>query len=342
MKIAYRKVRLSKQNKQRLSLVNSIIEEYKAIDLVLTLRQLYYQLVSKDIIPNSDKEYKKLGNLIKEGRMGGIVDWNAIEDRLRVPKSAPGWESPKEILKAASNQFRLNRDEDQPQIEVWVEKDALSSIVNRAVNKYNIASMVNRGYSSASAMHDAFMRFNRRLTDMEPVTILYLGDHDPSGLDMVRDIKTRLIEFAIGDNYISRYGLSNYLESTGISEDDFFDEDRNLSEEDLSIVNSFENKVLAMALIKTIRVEPIALTMDQINTYNPPPNPAKLTDVRSRWYVENYGYKSWEVDALKPEVLIELITSKIESYIDMDKFNDVLKKEKEYKNKLNEFIENFD
>src|SRR5690349_5490766 len=91
MKIAFRDIRLSPDNKAKLARVNSIISEYRGQGLVLTLRQLYYQLVSRDVIPNNVKEYKKLGNLLREGRMSGVVDWSAIEDRLRKPKTPNQW-----------------------------------------------------------------------------------------------------------------------------------------------------------------------------------------------------------------------------------------------------------
>ena len=75
MKVAYRNIRLSKENKVRLAQINTIIDEYAADGYVLTLRQLYYQLVSRDIIPNQQKEYSKLSKILGEGRMAGIVDW---------------------------------------------------------------------------------------------------------------------------------------------------------------------------------------------------------------------------------------------------------------------------
>ena len=85
MKIYYRNAKLSAANKVRLDDINLIVVEYQNQGYKLTLRQLYYQLVSRDIIPNVLTEYAKLSKLLKEGRMAGIVDWSAIEDRLRVP-----------------------------------------------------------------------------------------------------------------------------------------------------------------------------------------------------------------------------------------------------------------
>src|SRR5688572_9787270 len=127
MKIRFRKVKLSQANKDRLDQINEIIEEYQEQGYVLTLRQLYYQLVSRDIIPNKQAEYSKLSTLLKEGRMGGIVDWDAIEDRLRKPDKPAEFNTPTEIVQAAHDQYRLPRMAKQKNyIEVWVEKDALS------------------------------------------------------------------------------------------------------------------------------------------------------------------------------------------------------------------------
>lgn len=264
------KLRLSKANKIMLETINDILEEYKNDGYVLTLRQLYYQLVSKDIIPNNDKEYAKLSNILKKGRMAGVVDWSAIEDRVRVPK-LPYWvKGVKEAIKDTIEQYRINRmDGQERKIEIWVEKDALSNVLYRVSSKYHIRLMVNRGYSSVSAMYDAYNRLN------SGDVILYFGDHDPSGMDMIRDVKERLAEFGID-----------------------------------------------------VDVRPIALTMEQIRKFNPPPNPAKITDPRAKWYIEKYGKTSWELDALPPRELIRLAENAVEEIIDIDTYNKMLEEEK--------------
>lgn len=282
-KIKFRDVRLSKLNKKRLDIINEIIREYQRDGYVLTLRQLYYQLVTRDIIPNQQAEYSKLSMLLKEGRMGGIVDWSAIEDRLRQPQKTPSWDSPQDILEACASQYKRDHMDGQSEyLEVWVEKDALSGVLQRATNKYHVPIMVNRGYSSISAMFDAFQRFKENGHDKDrSVTVLYLGDYDPSGLDMIRDIRERILDFA----YVS-IGLD------------------------------FE-----------FNIKPIALTREQIDTYNPPPNPAKVTDPRAKDFIMNHGNTSWEVDALRPDVLHKLVEDSILSYIDMEMYNKVLEVE---------------
>ena len=294
MRKKFRDVRLSRQNLLRLDLINEIIREYQTQGYVLTLRQLYYQLVSRDIIPNKQAEYSKLSTLLKEGRMGGIVDWSAIEDRLRKPDSPGSWENPKEIIKQAAKQFQMPRMKGQPTyLEVWVEKDALSGVLKKITEKFHIPIMVNRGYSSASAMYDAYKRFvNEGAYQQRPIKILYLGDHDPSGLDMIRDIEERIWEFQNGDD-------------------------------DGEWVDQME-----------FEVEPIALTKSQIGMYEPPPNPAKVTDPRAGDYIHEHGNVSWEVDALRPEILNEILENAIVDEIDEEMYEEMVSKEDEAKKKI--------
>lgn len=260
-------VRLSKDNWLKLRTIDSILNEYKEQGYRLTLRQLYYQLVSRDLIPNVQSEYQKLSTLLVKGRMGGLIDWSAVEDRIRVPY-LPWWVSGiGEALQTIGDQYRLDRQEGQDHyIEVWCEKDALSAILKRVTSHYHINLMINRGYSSCSAMYDASCRFAKKKSGTA-FTILYVGDHDPSGLDMIRDIHERLEEFGF------------YVE-----------------------------------------VQPVALTWEQVQEHNPPPNPAKWKDPRADAYIAQYGEVSWEVDALPPQTLETLVRGAILTMIDGVKF----------------------
>jgi len=287
MKEKFRKeLHLSKKNQKQLKIINEIIEEYAEQRYILTLRQLYYQLVSRDIIPNLQREYAKLSGLLVKGRMVGVVDWDAIEDRTRSP-FIPYWVNDVEdAIEDTIRQFRLDRQRDQDvYIELWVEKDALSGVLKKITSKYHINLMVNRGYSSCSAMYGAFQRFKVQENKGKETYILYLGDHDPSGLDMIRDVKERLEEFGVHPTIIQ-----------------------------------------------------IGLTMKQIKEFDPPTNPAKITDPRAKWYVAEYGNKSWEVDALNPKVLNEIAEENIKKLIDMDLFNFMITKEDQDKEKLRDLV----
>ena len=269
------RLHLSSANKERLGVINSIIEEYRKQGYKMTLRQLYYQLVSRDVIPNNLKEYAKLSKLLVQGRMAGVVDWDAIEDRIRVP-FIPYWvRGVVHAIEDTIDQYRLDRMRDQDvYIEVWVEKDALSGVLRRITSHYHVNLMVNRGYSSCTAMHDAYERLSAKESDGKRCVILYLGDHDPSGMDMTRDVEERLNEFGVHPE-----------------------------------------------------IRRVALTDAQIKKYNPPPNPAKFSDPRAKDYVAQYGRTSWEVDALPPNVLHQIITENVEGLIDMRKFKRLLAQE---------------
>lgn len=318
MKFAYAtKLHLSPTNKERLNLINRIIEEYRKAGYKLTLRQLYYQLVSRGVIPNKDSEYKKLGGVLTAGRMAGIVDWDAIEDRTRRPHQVSQWESPARILEIAAETFRLPRMKGQgTYIEVWVEKDALSEVIKQSTDEFNIPVMVNRGYSSTSAMHDAFERIvDRIIDDKESIVILYLGDHDPSGMDMVRDIRSRLEEFFIG------HQRTNAIEN-GWSED-----------EADNTMNHWRHQ-----FEEQFSIQRLGLNMDQIRKYNPPPNPAKITDPRAAGYIAEFGPTSWEVDALNPRILHTLIQDGIKEHLDDEKYQAMLAQEEKDKAKLKSFV----
>jgi hypothetical protein len=162
----------------------------------LTLRQVYYQLVSRDLIENSEKSYKHIGNLVNNGRLAGLIDWQAIEDRTRTLRRLSHWETPSEIVESAANQYRRDLWEGQDRYcEVWVEKDALICIVEQAASRLDCPCFSCRGYTSQSEMWGAAMRFIEKSENSRECVLIHLGDHDPSGIDMTRDIRERLAMF---------------------------------------------------------------------------------------------------------------------------------------------------
>lgn len=302
-----KKLVLRSENKTRIVTINNIIEDYQSQGYKLTLRQLYYQLVSRDIIPNKVEEYTKLTTLLNKGRMSGFVDWDAIVDRTRNIKTPYYEYSTQDAVQRTINSYKLDRHDVQDNyIELWLEKDALSEIIYRATQPYGISLMVNRGYSSCSAMYQSYQRLAQEINNDKNVIIFYVGDHDPSGLDMIRDIRDRLSEMLI-------YGTE--------------------------LQNNFDDLEQAQCwLNKKLQVKPIALTSKQVQEHNLIPNPAKLTDPRATKYVEEFGYTSWEVDALNPEILDTLVKKSILDYIDLDKHQEILDKEEEDKEKLEDLI----
>ena len=283
-----------KDQRELLQQIVSIVESYQDQGITLTSRQLYYQLVSRDVIPNAEETYKRICTFLTDARYAGLIDWEAIEDRGRTPEKHSEWENIMQIIKTATQSYRLPRWSDQDfYVELYCEKQAMESVLKPVANKYHIYFGVNKGYSSASTMYDLAKRIEEKIGEGKKAVILYLGDHDASGLDMVRDIRKRITEF-----------LENGNEFTSdIDEDD-------------------ENS--------SFRIVPLALNMTQIKRYNPPPNPAKQTDPRSKWYISEYGNKSWELDALEPKVLIAIAETGIRKHLDLNKYDQwVIREDKE-------------
>lgn len=350
-KIKFRNIRLNQANKQRLDVINRIIREYQGMNMRLTLRQLYYQLVSRDVIPNQQKEYAKLSKVLVEGRMAGIVDWAAIEDRLRTAEKPPAWDTPADLMDSAIAQYAKPRMKGQDNyLEVWVEKDALSGVLSIVTEEYHVPILVNRGYSSVSAIYDSYNRFKKAMEAGQKIKILYLGDFDPSGMDMIRDVTHRPLEMLLAKAYdiihkVYREWLDkDEEENDGDGFRDLYDDyegdsDCHLDPEDIDDYEEGEAPRFSpwKAFIKSrFEVIPIALTREQIIKYKPPPNPAKKTDPRAKKFIKEHGSQSWEVDALRPEVLNQLLRDAILSLIDEAKYETVLEEEKNDIEKLEE------
>ena len=133
MKAVYRIQRNFRDStKELLDRIIGVVEDYGRQGYRLTLRQLYYQLVVLNIFANQQKNYARLSDLLGEARMCGLIDWNIIEDRIRVPKFPNQFEDLGDGVDTLIGAYRLDRWEGQDNyVEVWVEKDALSGSCSR-------------------------------------------------------------------------------------------------------------------------------------------------------------------------------------------------------------------
>lgn len=175
---------------------NVIITEYADQDFNLTLRQLYYQFVARGLLANNQANYKKLGNVVNDARLAGLIDWNAIEDRTRNLERISFWDSPAEIVNICSRTFQLDLWKDQDyRVEVWIEKEALAGVFERICTELRVPYLSCRGYTSQSEMWRASQRMLGYFANNQTPLILHFGDHDPSGIDMSRDIVDRLRMF---------------------------------------------------------------------------------------------------------------------------------------------------
>lgn len=155
----------------------------------MTVRQVYYQLVSRQVIKNNRSQYQAVSNALVAARKEGRIAWDWIEDRLRRPRTVSMWDSLADFSETARRAYRRDVWATQPQyVEVWLEKDALSGIFEDVLNSYGVTLNVGRGYDGWDSIRNAAARFRNG----DEVSILYFGDFDPSGEDMVRSLRERL------------------------------------------------------------------------------------------------------------------------------------------------------
>ncbi len=279
----------------RIEQANVIIAEMQAEGYTLTVRQLYYQFVARDLLENTQQNYKNLASMVDNARKAGLIDWDAIEDRTRYLRYITAYNDPASFLRRQAERFyaeALWRDQ-EVYCEVWVEKDALLGVVERPALEWRVPYFACRGYASSSELYEAGKRLARKRAAGKRVVIFHLGDHDPSGLNM---------------SDVNRDSLRLFARSNGIT------------------------------------LERLALNYDQVEEYDPPPNPAKDTDARFGGYADimrdEHGYEeddevpSWELDALNPSVIDQIIRTAIEGVVDKEKFSARYAEEEANKNTL--------
>jgi len=256
--------------------VKEILEELKEQEVnVVTVRQIFYQLVSRNLIKNNPSGYNYIQRLLVSARYRGELDWDNITDESSYVGIPTYFNDINHLIRSASNSYKLNRWKEQENyVEVWCEKMALSSVVNPIIKKWQLISFIPGGRVSASDIYKAVERL--RAINKKCV-ILYIGDHDPSGLNIVlTDLPKRFKEFNID-----------------------------------------------------VKIKHIALTMEQIKKYNLPTDQiSKQKDTNRKWFIEHTGSdKCWELDALKPNILKNVIEKNILKYLDKNKYNKMLEQE---------------
>lgn len=268
----------------RIEQINEILDVYRAQGYDLSLRQLYYQLVSRNIVPNTEKSYKNVGNLVSDARLAGLIDWDMIKDRGREMIKNPHWDDPADFLTSVAPQYRFNLWHDQDSyVEVMVEKQALEGVLQPVCRELDIPFTANKGYSSSSTMYEGSKRFIEQARLGKKLFIIYLGDHDPSGIDMTRDVLERF------DLFVKT--SMGRVDEIGLNE------------------------------LPAVDVKRVALNMNQVRELNPPENPAKTTDSRSADYIARFGESSWELDAIEPRMLASIVTTAVRRLMDIPKFD---------------------
>ncbi len=207
--------------------VNEILEKYGE----MTLRSVFYKLVSHYGRPNNKNSYNNLGKSITSYRNSGLIYWGLIDSSRTL--NEPWWYD--DIADFVDPyKYKINLHEGQPyHIELWTEKNTIEVFVGKLVASYNIAYQSNRGYLSTTIKHDRAIGLEYL---EKPVKIIYFGDYDPAGLNMIEVMKrdTTLyapsldIEFIhIGITYdqVIKYNIPHVYDKPGCYELDALDPD---------------------------------------------------------------------------------------------------------------------
>lgn len=259
---------------------DAYIDDMAAQGYRVTLRQIFYMFVAEGEeaawFANTPQNYKRLGTILGHARLAGLIDWDSMEDRGRSVDTVPSWENPQAIMEAVVDQYQEDLWAGQSRrVHFRIEKDALSGVILPICKRWRVPHIACRGNTSHSEAYEAGKLLRRQLDEGLWPLVIYMGDHDPTGLDMTRDTESRLSLFAR----------------------------------------------------EKIEVRRIALNYDQIEELRLPHNPLKLkddgslSDSRGKGYRAIYGNESWELDALKPRYIDDLISAEISKEIDFDIWN---------------------
>jgi hypothetical protein len=177
-----------------LELIDAAVEILAAIQPA-TVRAVCYQLFIRHLIESMAKTCtNRVSTQLVWARGHGALDWEWIVDETREPEYAHTWQDPDQLITATVRQYRKDRWQDQPRrVEVWSEKGTVRGTLRPVLDEYGVTFRVMHGYGSATALHQAAQQSRH---DRAPWLVLYVGDWDPSGLNMSEvDLPARLAAF---------------------------------------------------------------------------------------------------------------------------------------------------
>jgi hypothetical protein len=165
----------------------------------ITGRGVGYKLFSLNLILSMSRNaMQSVYRLLKEAREEGTIPWEWIVDETRELEQVATWDNPAQYMRAVARSYRRDFWQQQPQrVQVWSEKGTVRGVLQPLLDEYGVVFNPVHGFNSATNMNDV-----SKDDDGRPLTILYIGDFDPSGMWMSeRDIPERLIKY--GGNHIT-------------------------------------------------------------------------------------------------------------------------------------------
>jgi hypothetical protein len=266
--------------------------EILEVEKPMTLRQLYYRLISAGVLRNDQKEYKRLGQVMTRLREAGEVPRTWIVDHVRSTLKPSSWTGLADFADTVREAYRKDFWASLPHhVEVFVEKDAIAGTIQPVTAEYDVALRVCRGYSSVS--------FAGEIADLwakikKPIFAYYVGDFDPSGFDLERDLREKLKRYR-GTGWIS------HSESLGWEWLAHKIPD-----------GTADHWKLCTGLVCWVR---LAVREVDFEEHGLIALPVKHADNRAKSFIKRYGHRCAEVDALPPSELRERVEDAIVNHI---------------------------
>jgi hypothetical protein len=196
MVYAPRTIKRQRRTKAAMGEIHGAISAALAEDSPMTVRQMFYRLVSSGVVEKTEAQYKAVMRALGEMRCDGRIPFEGIADNTRRPMKWRSYANLEDALRAArEGYFRSRWDNQGDYVEIWLEKDALSGVVSEVTGPLDVPLMVTRGYPSITFLHGAAQTISRR---GNPSFLYYFGDHDPSGVDITRSVEDGIRKFAPG------------------------------------------------------------------------------------------------------------------------------------------------
>jgi hypothetical protein len=292
------------RSQKRLDLVqlaNEILEEIQPA----SVRAVCYQLFIRGLIPSMEKaQTNRVSTLLRDAREEGEIPWEHIAQEGREIESIATWADPEAYARATMMSYRRNKWSGQPsRIIVVSEKGTVRGTLGPVLDQYEVDFLPIGGYASATRVKD----LAREGDEDHPLLVLYLGDHDPSGRGMSdHDLPRRLLRYAIDDPDTNR---------------ETKDELREASDE--TVASDLEDHGIEIRRIALDQDDCAALGHDMGF-----PARDKIKDPRYRGFVQRFGDRCWELDAMNPNDLRDRVTEAIEAELDREEWDRYVTAEK--------------
>jgi hypothetical protein len=207
-----------------LGAIERILREYRDY-LPMTARQIFYRLIGQNQIIKTEQSYQRLLAILTKARRSGRIDFSAIRDDGTVSQAYAGWDDPEQWLRSLlPSACRFQRDLRQNQdveVEVWVEAAGMVPQVAQMAYRYGVSTYSSGGFDSLTVKYQSARRILGNAYDGRPTVVLHVGDLDPSGVALFNAAREDVNAFvrhegesvmdwvrvAVNLDHIEEYGL---------------------------------------------------------------------------------------------------------------------------------------